>query len=58
MQRLCFLCIYAAICVALAVGALNNKNDKDRRVKNDFETTGVLLLDAITFPKVVPHPTG
>lgn len=24
--------------------------------KSDHETLGVLLLDAITFPKVVPHP--
>ena len=25
------------------------------KVKNDYESLGVVYLDAITFPKVVPH---
>ena len=54
MPSLVFACWFAWLCVAAAIG----KSAPDRRVKNDFETTGVLLLDAITFPKVVPHPSG
>ena len=27
------------------------------KVKNDYESLGVVYLDAITFPKIVPHET-
>jgi len=46
MQGLLF--IFLALCLVAALAKIKGKNQ--------HETLGVLLLDAITFPKVVPHP--
>lgn len=42
--------LFSALAVSVTLGLIKGKNQ--------HETLGVLLLDAITFPKVVPHATN